>query len=68
MATLAVTNFEDANSNTDFRLLNGLVDFTFADISLRPDSIAFRTDLAFDDGGGSGPRISRSRTPWKAGA
>ncbi|MBM1399840.1 hypothetical protein JQT63_19360, partial [Sulfitobacter mediterraneus] len=55
MAKVEVSNFEDANSNTDYRMVADLVDFTFRDINIGTDKISFQTDLAFDDGGGTGP-------------
>ncbi len=62
MAKVEVSNFKDANSDTDYRMVADLIDFTFADINIGTDKISFRTDLAFDDGGGTGPSYTALST------
>ena len=62
MTKVEVSNFEDANSNTDYRMVADLIDFTFADINIGTNQISFRTDMAFDDGGGTGPSYNALST------
>lgn len=63
MATLAVSKFKDEKKNDDHRLVDGLIDLQFADLSIYRDKVSFQTDLLFDGTtGGSAPAYAALST------
>lgn len=62
MATVAVSDFVDENKNDDYRLVADLIDLQFSNITIDQNKISFRSDLAFDDGDGTGPSYNALST------